>query len=415
MNRAFSKARAGVAFKEDSGKLYRFKPHSVEVLLAWPSPKAWRKTLKQPHWSQFRPDIKLPYGDIDANIERYEAYAEESGQLLFPFYCTKFYPYLMELYWYRTIPADVRALMGLFEARQWHILSFLARCGPGAAELTEMNPALAFALASNWVFHKPVVQRPLRAARSLVNKRQRDILTWLGFPGTEAARRVMAKVDPQSITITRLLYLRQAMMNPAMLKAMSHLPCLNGGVLRMVTDPELFPYTTPTLLEETARNANETHLCDNAYMLSDCKRMFELLPPRGARFPIIRNTGALQGIHETLVNELANAEIDTTASFPLPPISGTDTIVPITTAQELLEEGRIQHHCVASYINHVAYAEKIYVYRVLKPERATLALGRKGDAWRIYELKLACNHKPSDVTYQSIINWLGDRNRDLAS
>ena len=54
------------------------------------------------------------------------------------------------------------------------------------------------------------------------------------------------------------------------------------------------------------------------------------------------------------------------------PSSPTD-IVALTEPRDLLVEGLRQHNCVASYAPAVARGDT-YVYRVLAPERATLAI-----------------------------------------
>jgi len=79
-----------------------------------------------------------------------------------------------------SIPDDILSEVSRYWTRKWYVLNVLARC-PGAMDLSRSNPALLYALASNWVFHKPAVTRPMRAARSLVNRKQRDIMEWLGF------------------------------------------------------------------------------------------------------------------------------------------------------------------------------------------------------------------------------------------
>jgi hypothetical protein len=54
------------------------------------------------------------------------------------------------------VPAEVRMELERYAERRWHLLSVMARC-PGALDLSRANPALLFALANNWVFHKPAV------------------------------------------------------------------------------------------------------------------------------------------------------------------------------------------------------------------------------------------------------------------
>jgi hypothetical protein len=182
----------------------------------------------------------------------------------------------------------------------------------------------------------------------------------------------------------------------------------------MVTDPELFPYSTPALLEDIALCKEENVRTESAYLLRDSKCMHEQLYPNAARFPVMRRQVELHGFHNRLVDEMSRAEIDTQVKFPPPPLKGTDAIIPITTARELVEEGRLQHHCVGSYITQVAWYKKIYVYRIVHPERATLAVIRRRGAWRIHELRLACNETPSLETYHAVMGWLECQSRDLA-
>ncbi|PIP45579.1 MAG: hypothetical protein COX16_12300, partial [Deltaproteobacteria bacterium CG23_combo_of_CG06-09_8_20_14_all_51_20] len=250
------KSISGTFFRPEEGKLYVFKPNRIEVLKSWPHIMAWRKTRGKPGWVHFRPKISMPAKDVGNRIRCLEGNEDDYGQkyLFIP-------PELLKvrreelawLKWYSTIPRELRDLIRGFPARHWHLLSFLARCGKAAIELTSSNPALAWALASNWIFHNPPVQRPLRAACSVLRKKQRDILAWLGFPPTEAARRVLAKVIPRAVRTNDLRALRKAMGRADVLNTTSHLVRINTGVIRVAADPELFPYASPSLLDEISR------------------------------------------------------------------------------------------------------------------------------------------------------------------
>ena len=73
----------------------------------------------------------------------------------------------------------------------------------------------------------------------------------------------------------------------------------------------------------------------------------------------------------------------------------------------LLSEGQTMKNCVASYIHSVA-AGKVFVYRVVAPGRATLAVvpGRRSGRWRISELKGHCNTEVSSATVRAVLSWL---------
>ena len=287
MDNTFRPSTFGINFDLESGKLRKFDHYSITVMILWPKPMAWKKTRSNPCWTHYRPRIFVPHGDLDPMIEQTIHPADRYGQLLLPCCITpkmaRFYRInRAKLYWFATIPENIRNVVSKFpEKRQWHLLSFLARCGSAALDLTLSNPALAYMLASNWVFHQPAVKRPLRSARSLLapHKKQRDILAWLHFPGTEAARRILAKIVHQALDISRLLYLRQAMDDADICKALSHLPRLNAGVLRITTDRELFPFATHLLLRELSQLKREDEWPATSMLLNDCVSMHRSLYP----------------------------------------------------------------------------------------------------------------------------------------
>jgi hypothetical protein len=291
------------------------------------------------------------------------------------------------------------------------MLSLLSSCGNSAHDLIKSNPALAFALASNWIFHSPQVQRPLRSARSLLsaNKSQKDILAWLGFPGTESTRKTLAKVVKKSITIQALLYLRRSLFDPLSIKAIRHLRRLNAGVIRVITEPRLFSLTTPTLLDEIALSTKEDRFPKSAYLLRDILEMDKCLNPSLCRLCPIRSLEHLQDIHEKLIFRINQSQnLNVNIFFPDAPLGGSKEIVPITTAQGLVEEGRIQHNCVASFIERVALGKCFYVYKVTGPERSTLAIRRVGRKWVLAELKSVCNQPSNRKTRRMVTDWLAN-------
>jgi hypothetical protein len=404
---------SGEVFRENTGKLYVFRPNHITVMKAWP-PVAWIKKQDNRCWRHCRPYIRVPWINIERRIRQLLNPPDEMDQTDIPFEvpdevrlasCSQ----LVWLRWYAAIPVEIRRLVSRFSNRQWHMLSFLARCGDAASDLTVSNPALAYALASNWVFHKPAVKQPLRSARSLLKpyKRQRIILDWLNFPDTEACRKILAKIDPKAITVSSLLHLRRGMTDNEMLKAMSYLPQLNAGVIRIITDPGLFPFVTPALLEEVALRRTEKQKAKLAFVLRDTIAMHRLLSPNGQRLGRIRRLDQLELLHHTLVADMNRAEsLGVDLSFPTPPIPGTDSIVPITSARELIAESRVQHNCVASYLENIAVREKYYIYKVLKPERCTLSIARHRNSWKLAELKRICNESPSEATLRMVREWL---------
>jgi len=89
-----------------------------------------------------------------------------------------------------------------------------------------------------------------------------------------------------------------------------------------------------------------------------------------------------------------------------PPISGTDSILPIMTKKELLEEGKEMHHCVYSYIPYIQRKE-VFIYKMIKPERCTIELLLMDNKIiSIGQVYTYCNKKVSEETKALINDWV---------
>ena len=401
-------------FAPASGKLYVFTPASVEVRIGWPRPQAWRKTRRSPWWSHYRPDIRLPEGDLTSEIERISLPVEPSEDPGFEALTPAQKAGIRiaaraRLDWYASIPVEVRNAIAPFPSRHWHLLALIARCGPSALDLVRASPALAFALASSWVFRPVRVQRPLRSARALLaaGRKQRDIQAWLGFQASEPARRLLRKVVHDAIAISPLLYLREAMGDPVRMKFLAHLPQLNAEAIRIGTDATLLAYVRPSFLDEVALSNREFDRPHAAILLQDSVEMFRQLRPAAGGFPPVRHLAALTALHDSLVEDLNRLSPEhEDIEFPPPPVAGTATIVPICSGRDLVEEGRVQSNCVASYWDRIAVRRYVYIYRVLAPERCTLSLTRVGIRWVPSELRRACNLPVSEATRRAVAAWI---------
>ncbi len=104
------------------------------------------------------------------------------------------------------------------------------------------------------------------------------------------------------------------------------------------------------------------------------------------------------------VRQLIEANACGPACFPPPPVPGIPgRIEPVTSASDLVDEGEMQGNCVASYAGRVREGN-LYIYRVLKPERATLSITRSGPfaEWEIGELECRFNTDVSEETEELV-------------
>jgi hypothetical protein len=429
-NETFTAGRTGIAFK--NGKLYQFSQTQICVLQAWPQPAAWRKTALRPAWYAFRPDIDLLRGrvrqssqvrDRNAPAHPQRAHAPPSElQLSLALNAARESPSIPSTKediigrFFATIPMEVREPISRFPARHWNLLSFAARC-PGALDLLDINPALAYGLASNWIFHNPPPTSPMRAARIWVRRSQHTIAAWLGFPEGKAVGRILGKIPPPTVTVSRLLHLRRTIreQDPKTLKLLAHLPAINAGVIRIVTDDRLSLIASPQLLREISADLANVSVPATAYLLRDITDCVGLINNEGIGSPIrrlrFRSLRQVREAHDEFVARIntSGAFVPSNRRLPRPPIAGTSTIVPLTTPALLADEGHEQENCVASYVESVAKG-RCYVYRILAPERATLAIVPNSATrrWTLRELKAKHNRPIGVTTYETVSRWLNE-------
>ena len=403
-------------YKAESGKLIRFGGGTTEVLSPWPTPRGWIKGPNDRAWRHVRPFVRLPGSDIDRLISRQVKRlqgpmpASVRGAEAIALDRRRREDHLNFLFWARHIPSDIRRSISTFPDRHWHLLSMLACCGSAAHDLIRTNPALAYALASSWVFRQSPVTQPMRSIRALLRRgrKQRDILAWLDFPNSEAVRRILARVVPVSCRIPRLLYLRDACGELPVVKTLCHLDRINASVLRIVTDPALRERTGFDVLKRLSGKKRQDRRPHLAWVLKDFDRMCaesDIRPPRIWTLDIIERTldEMLENIgdeNDSLCSSLENMP------FPVPPVPGNRAIVPITDATMLREEGAVQKHCIVAYGRAIAVEKNTYIYRLLEPERATVELARSDTGWKIGQVKGFRNRAVSREAHRAVRRWL---------
>ena len=367
-----------------NGKLYYFGKKSVLVMAPWPKPQAWFKAGPRMPWRSSRKQadrvlgyalfpkgeehLHVPYFNLPPGMRLSEKDRRQQEGIK--------YLRQMQAKYCGAIPDEVRAELLRYSSRRWHLMCLFARC-PGALDLSRSNPALCYALASNWVFHKPAVKRPQAAARRLIGKKQRQILGWLGFPATESARRLLQKVEHPALNILYLYGFRDLFGDEPLIRALSHMKTIDARMMRIVVKKRFRPLLTGRLLREIDEMPRDPNDNDWAFMvLQDAMNLAER--PGMPRIGPIQSLRQLQAIHD----ELADAdrmqwqnegEERRNCAFGPPPFAGTENIRPILSTDDLYREGEAMAHCVGSYADQVLRGSS-YVYQVLEPVRATLEI-----------------------------------------
>lgn len=393
--------KMGAAYR--NGKLYEFTRDCVIVMKGWPVMRAWQWTGEYARpWRHVRPRLKrISLRGLSRMPDPDSHPPEPNGQMLFPFAYSFVARNAYRAFWW-AVPEAYRHLVMPFRDRRWHMLALLARC-PGADDLAVSNPALAFCLASNWAFHKPAVCQPLRAARHLVYKKQRQILEWLGFPGTESTRQILCKIPPESMTVEFLAVVRGAIRSPEWSRPLGFMKRITEDVFRIITTPDLSAVATFSLLEEISQEPRPDRNTVMAFQIRDILRMGGVLSRKISR---LRSVAQVNQLHDELAFDLNLRDTINGGALPPPPFPGVDgKIEPLETCRELMIEGREQHHCVASYADEVRCGH-VYIYRMLKPERATLAIISRRGSWWLDDIRGCCNANVQPESLNTVMEWL---------
>lgn len=388
----------GFAFKE--GRLWIFSEAQVLRIGCWPELPARRRAAPQGDWTPFVPPFRLlrpsaaavgaslgPAGvsgrTIHAELERETAFRG------FRF----------------ALPPEVARVCEVFPARHWRLLRLCAE-GTEAVELLQAHPVLGFCVAHWRDFIAPGTPVPSSLGRVPL-LRQRDIARWLGFPSGESAVKLLRKLPVATLHLGRLKALQQAVRRPGARELLAHVPHLNAGVLELMTDAALAGLVTPKLLAEVSADSAEESQPQAAVRLRAVTDLWQRLERPGVMRPFA-SLARLQAAQEELTAELQRRAALGLLGEPLPPppLPGNRDIEPLTTEAMLIEEGRAQHNCAGSLARRVRKGD-CYLYRVLRPERATLAIerGDNGD-WGIAQIKLACNEFPAARTCEAVETWL---------
>ena len=395
---------SSIAFKPETGALILFRTGWLQLYKAGWTPTAMVKAQVPGTWRFNRGGGLLDLRSTGARVRAYQrkqSAAVEAGEPRPEDFNLERLSRFVDL-----VPPEVQETLGRFHRRTWQLYSFLARCRAPAFELAESNRALAFCLANVWVYAAKRVRWEMRRARSLLRHRRRHVAAALGFPDSKAAVKVLGRVVRRCLDINAMLYLRQAMNDPSRLRLLSHLPRVNRGVIRVVSDDAMLRHATPTLLADLAANRR----CDaKAGGFSSLMRdTLKMLEDRGRTETVFRDLAHLCRIHDEIAFDYQRWGPRSDVGFPAPPVAGIpDVIEPVTDNAALWRESVEMHNCLsAPHYTAAVLAGELYIYRVLSPERCSLAISMRSGRWEMRELRATCNGAPSRAVRGVVCDWL---------
>ena len=381
-----------------NGALRIFSKNGLTIISSWPHVSARRISLEKPVWEDSLIEINL------------NDYTYLVRQLSLPFILEE-----KDNDWENNeavnrfiekIPPKVRAVVRKFKDKHFEILQLISHSNH-AHDLLRSSPALTYVLAAHHQFRKVNCKGSFSKAVEYSRKKKKDIAGWLGFPASKRTVKILNKILINEVETDLLLRLRKILKsnNKEAIKALSHVSRINKAVIDFISKSKLLCYITGSFLTNIARC--KKNKSDSIYnFFEDTIRMAKIVRPnyRDIRFNTLRE---LKFAHDNLVreiNEHKKLKGLLKYKFPEPPLPGTQDIVPLTNPRDLINEGVSQKNCVATYASKVSRG-RVYIYKVLLPERATLSLARRFNRWKVGELKAACNRKVKRETSEHVFSW----------
>jgi hypothetical protein len=412
----------GIVFKKGWLSLYSIE-YSLEMT-AWPRPMAW---LKRNNYKKiasrfqankvfsrsFREEVIMPMqAPLACSVSALNPHLLPSGQYVFSVILDESCNHVQsgkcpkgagsDHIFFSAIPIEVRAELTRFHDRHWYLLNLFAKC-PGAMDLSRSNAALFYALANHWIHRKWIGRGdPLEAAASMVCKKQKSILEWLGLPATETVRRILSKMELETFFMLHRPDFRDLLATQDVLKLLVHLERINYDVLEVVMNETYRSYVTPRFLTEIVRDRQL--LEDQQSTAAVHLDVILALADRDGGYTVPAKFHSLQRLME-VYDDLFRKDRrrrwkERRAStlrcygdrFPRPPFAGTEFICPIESPDDLAQEGIDMKHCVGFKLEEV-FESREYVYQVLSPIRGTLSIRSSDDPgeWAPGELVMESN------------------------
>jgi hypothetical protein len=412
--------RSGISYRADRHTLYDFCAEAGIILVMRSNPPlAWIRRKSDPGWRGHSPRINIAKACLlspaslgeaelplrDARIAGHDDYAgilrlRRNGRAnAYRRFFSEFDPEI------RFITAGYESVI-----TQWDILSMLVRI-PDSIDIARDNPALACSLAFNrYLRGRSGRGDRIAWARRMAGRRRREIVGGLGFPDRESTVAVLRRIPRCLCAPGLLIRTRKALIEGCFLAEMRHAAILSSSFLEVLRRPEL-----SGAVRRSGRSAfdelREIQHISGALGLPLSRRSFGSVAEIDAEWLRLRRF-LLNYASEASADQFALARM---LPLPPPPLPGTDAIIPITCARDLFDEAVEMRNCVFSWLGRLLGGQgRLGIYRVIAPGRATLAISRTDDGFRILDLRAPDNRPPSPALRFAINSWLVERSRAMA-
>lgn len=327
--------------------------------------------------------------------------AEVPDKLFDLLYSTETLPLL----WRAKIPPPLLREISSFPKKELERLLHISQLAPEKfVDWARFCPALLL-IAPGWDETDPV-----SALEVVVNIRQgwRSVLRQAGWPCSRSILRILRKLSIFNCSQRSLAIIAQGLESKRKLKMLCHLPHLNSGVLDLLSLPEAF--LNPSLLHQVAElKAPSNGLSDLCIEIEAIRSELNAYPTWPFESGNLNHT-ILRKHRDELELRIATDLAHSNVKLPPPPFEGIRArdfqIAPITTIRGIFREGMEMENCAASYVRNVALGTH-YLYRLEKPERATVLFTKGAELWVPTQIKTPQNGEPKKQTVRAVQIFAG--------
>lgn len=308
------------------------------------------------------------------------------------------------------VPENITALAGQMPALSFELAQACAVFEP-AQELAVDAPLL-FILLVDFARKQPL---SIGEFEQLLMQKRPVMLEAIGLPSSKSLARLLKRIELSPMLPWELEDIATVLRNPEFQVLLRHHPRVHLNHLRFLLRHH-YPLW-PGMLNLV--NADTTTM-DIAWLCRMIRDTLIMANNNDRALRAIDSHQTLQQVHDRLVARInlagaPNAKVKRErdamylqqehGKYPVPPLPATDSIEPLTSWLELLEEGATMHHCVSRYDFEVALKE-VFIYRMVDPERLTVAVERKNHRWVLREVRGHCNSNPSTGALEVIQRWV---------
>ncbi len=318
----------------------------------------------------------------------------------------------------KDIPEGIKLLVGAHLTNQ---LIYLQICSNviKASDLIKSNPILLFLWFHQFIFKKKI--DTWERADFYLAKKQKTILSLIVHQNcTDSDVKILKKIKLNKGNEEELDLINWAFVKYyKKVRDLKHYKIIPVELF-LIVELEVKISKIPVLINSVNAMNIENSIERNALSnrISIIRDIFNMtFGDLSSRLRQCKTDKQLDTLHELIrinFDPVSNLPLDT--QFDEQPVPDyEDHIEAITNQKQLLEEGETMNHCVAYYGSKIYENSDSYIYRVLKPERATLLIvyDYYEHCYKIEECKLKFNHEPGPETYNFIQNWLDEEKNKL--